>query len=326
MDLNLPPAVTARSVFECGGRMYSWADVVTAAHLRGSWRELEETALRGLACQHRLAASGDALIAGDVVAATTRFRHERNLLSGDELEQWLGHWGIPAAAWRDYFRRLLLRERWAGEVSETADRFPVSGEQLAPALWPEAVCSGLIERAAHRLAGDVALAAAAHEPIAGDRNHQLARIHTVADRARALVITDEAITREVASRRLEWLRIDGAVLDLPAEDVAREAAICIRVDGRTMAEMAAECGVQVTPLSVYMADLEGDLAPSLLAAREGELLGPLSRNGGFALLVVDRKVQPGVADPEIRRRASERVLSRAVERALSLYITWREPL
>jgi hypothetical protein len=308
------------------GEMFWWADVVAAARLDGSWRELEEITRQGVACQKRLAASGKQLAAADVVDAATRFRYTQNLLAGEELQQWLGHWWLTAAEWRDYVKRMLLRERWVGELGDTAERFPVRHDELASALWPEAVCSGFLKRLALKVAADGALAVAAGEAIEGDRGGALARIRPSAARARANAITVDAVAHEIASHSLEWLRLEGSVLEFTEEDAAREAALCIRVDGQPLAEVAAASGVHPGALRVYVADVDAALSPMLVAAREGELVGPVQRDGGFALLLVEKKTPPTKADAEVRRRAEERIVERAVERAMRDHVEWHERL
>src|SRR5262249_55968846 len=152
----------------------------------GRWRELEDTARFGLACQHHLAAGNEELDDRAVVEASTRFRYERNLLSGDELEAWLLRWAVQPAGWHDYLPRLLLRERGAAARGQKCDghggdgpmdfpsQSPVSEEQLASALWPEAVCSGHLEAAAARLAADTALAEGAADSPGGEHERPLA--------------------------------------------------------------------------------------------------------------------------------------------------------
>jgi hypothetical protein len=221
-------------------------------------------------------------------------------------------------------RRALLRERWAGELDETSARFPAADEEVRRALWAEAVCSGFLEEAAHRLAGDLALAAEAGESLAGDRSALFTRTRDAAERAGADAATEDAVEHLIAARGLEWLRVEGQLLELTGEDLASEAAFSIREDGRALAEVAAECRAEPRPLRLYMEDAEGDLSARLIAAREGELVGPLRRNEGFVLLQVQRKVPPVPADPDVHRKAEEHVLARAVERAIAANVKWHD--
>ena len=316
--------VAGRPVFALAGELFSWAEVVAAGRLYGCWRELEESTRCGIACDRRLAESSEQFPAQDVVDAMHRFRYARGLLAGEQLEQWLEQWQLTAAEWRDYLRRMLLRERWADELADTAERFPVGDEDVAAALWSEAVCSGVLERAAVRVAADGALAIAAGEAIEGDREHALVRMRSAATRARADAITGEAVTREIASHSLEWLRLEGAVLDFAEEDAAREAALCIRADGQLLTDVASTSELEPGVLRVYVADVEAELAPMLMAAREGELVGPVSRDGGFSLLLVEKKTAPTEADPEVRSRAEQRIVDRVVQRAMLEHVEWHE--
>jgi hypothetical protein len=324
------PAVRERAagrpVFTVDGETFSWADVVAATRVRGDWERLEQTTRDGLACSRRLAAEGEELDWQQVAEAEARFRYARNLLAGEEMEAWLGRWTLKASEWRAYVRRALLRERWVHELDETAARFSATAEEVGGALWAEAVCSGFLEDAARRLAGDLALAAEAGEAPAGDRHALFARTKGAAQRAGADAATEDALEHEVAVCGLEWLRVEGQLLELPGEDLASEVALCIREDGRALAEVASECGVEPRPLRVYMEDVEGELSARLIAAREGELVGPLRRNERFVLLLVQRKVPPVAADPDVHRRAEERVVARAVERAIAANVTWHERL
>lgn len=304
-DCIAPASIASRSVFSVDGRTFEWADIITAARRDGSWAELEEATRRGLVCQKRLAVAGERLGADVIADAARRFRYASNLLAGDELTAWLAHWELTAEDWHGYLVRLLLRERWMGQLVNTGSRFSAGADELARAVWVEAVCSGFLTRAANRVAGEAALAAAADDAIGG-------------------AVSEAAIAREVALHRLEWLRIDGEMLTVRDEDAAREAALCIRGDGRSLADVAAACDVEPNRLSLYVADADTDLSPALLAAQEGDLIGPIRRDGTFALLLIDTKTPPSTADAKVRQRAVERIVERAVGRAIDEHVEWHE--
>ena len=315
--------VLERAVFSAAGATFTWADALASAAVRDTWDELTRAASDGLACELRLAAGEEPLAPQLVVDETTAFRYAHNLIAGDDLTEWLARWALTATEWRDQIKRSLLRKRWAADLTEIAGVFPPGDDEVGAALWPEAVCSGLLVNVCLRLAGDVALAC---ETLAGIDQKPFIRIHTEAALLRAAAVTEAGLEREVAARQLEWLRIEGASMDLPAEDVAREALLCIRDDGRALEDVARDCGVIPARVSVLMADVDETLAPGLLAASDGELLGPLARHDGFTLMVVERKAPASLNDPEVRRRAEARLVERAVERAINKYVTWHESL
>lgn len=318
--------VAARAVFTLAGMTLTWADVESAARLYGVWAELEETTRQGVACAARLADEGDRLDPAEVLNAARSFRYARGLVAGEELEEWLAFWGLSESEWLDHLRRGLLRERWVGELGDMVRRFPVDERDVAAAVWPDAVCSGLLERVAERLAGDGALAVEAGVAVGEDRRRAVGLIVGASARGRAHLVSDEALEREVALHRLEWVRIEGELLTVANAEVAREAALCVRSDGRSLAEVADECGVRTSPASTLVADAGEELGPLLLAAREGELVGPVAHMDGFALLTVSAKTPPRVEDDEVRRRASARIVERAEDRAIREHVEWHERL
>ena len=152
----------------------------------------------------------------------------------------------------------------------------------------------------------------------------MVRLHEAAVGARSAFVTAEAIEREVVGHRLEWLRVDASTMELETDDMAREAMLSIRADGRSLADVAADCGVQPAALSVLVGEVEGEMSSRLLAAREGDVLGPIPRDGAFTVLLIERKTPPDAADPAVRRRAEERLIGRAVEQAINRCVTWHE--
>jgi len=293
----VPEQVARRPVFTLGGRTFSWADVVADARLDGSWAELEESTRRGLAALGDADAAGERPARDEVADAGNRFRYAHDLLAGEELNDWLDHWHLTPADWRAYVERDLARARASGTGA-------ASDDEVADAVWAEAVCSGFLERLAERVAGERAL------ELAGGMEDA----------------TEAAIAHELELHRLEWLRLEGQTLSVPLEDTAREAALCVREDGRALDDVARDCGTQALPLNVFAGDLDPDLSSALVAAREGELVGPLRYDTGFALVLVERKTPPEQDDPAARRRAQERIASRAVERAVLEHVEWHERL
>ena len=313
-----------RPVFEVAGATFTRADVVATARSGGDWQVLERTTAEGLACARRLTADGDEVDPKEVVKAESAFRRRRRLLSGEETVAWLDRYGLSLPEWRDYLRRGIARSRWVGDLAETVARFPVSADEVATAVWAEAACSGFLDEAARRLAGDAALAVEVGESTAGERQEALRRIADAAGRARQQAATEEAIERVIERNRLEWVRIEGVLTLLPTESMAREVAFCVRDDRRPLTEMAAECGVEPRPLTLYMGDAPAELSASLHGAVAGDLVGPLPWDGCFALLRIDAAVRPTSSDPEVRRKAQEHLEAQATQRAIVANVSWHE--
>lgn len=320
MQLSVRQPLAGQAIFSLDGLQVTWAEAVALGSGYGAWDELAATARQGLACEARLAAADEVLDPRQISEAAKRFRYARSLLAGDEMRHWLERWRLTESEWRGHIRRTLLVERWSGELAETLGRFPVDDSEVEGVLWPDAVCSGLLTRIAVRLAADAALALAAEEPFTLD----LPRLRTAAAGARAAAATEVAIEHEVANHRLEWIHVEGELLVVSSVDAAREAALCIRDDARPLAEVAAECGTGAMPLRAFVADLDPALATALVAARAGELIGPVACNGGYAVARLDAKAAPNAGLPNVRLRAETRIGDKLAERALRDHVVWHE--
>jgi hypothetical protein len=298
-------ALGRRPVFSAGGSTYCWDDVLAAASARGSLAAFRaESRIRA---PHDL---GEAPAPEAVSAAATRFRRERGLLSAEELAAWLAGWELTVDEWGAYLERSVV----GGVGSEE--------ESLDEAEFVDLVCSGFLEEQARRLAADVALADLAADD--GERVPALERIEAAAAAARAGAASEASIEREIAKRQLEWTLLELETLELADRDAAREVALCVRHDGRAIADVAVECGVPLQHVNVYLADVDPSLERSLLAAQPGELIGPLDHDGAFVLFAVENRTRPTNTDPELRRRAESALVERAVKRALESRLEWHE--
>jgi hypothetical protein len=292
-----------RPVFSVEERVFRWDDVLDWAGRSGALAALEHETALGLAALER-----DGLPpADDVQAAAAAFRYARGLLSGDEMEAWLERRELTTEEWLDHLRRTLARERESGSEPQSP---AVAADE--DAVWADAVCSGALDRWAFELAARLAVSRGA-EP--DDEAYA---------RFRERAVTDDAVTREIEGRRLEWLRVEGDRLELADEDVAREVVLSAREDGDSLAELAGRARAELRPLASYLDDLEPELAAAVLGAREGEILGPVTVAGRFVVAVPRRKAEPSPDDPALRGRAAELVFRRAVDRELEQRVRWHD--
>jgi hypothetical protein len=320
----VPVSLSERGVFSVSGIVFTWRDVVLAAEIYGAWADLERSSREGLACESRLLASGVQLPPQEIVEAALRFRYARGLLAGEELQHWLERWEVSQSDWGRHLRRALLREHWSQELSETLRDYLPSDEALERVRWTDVVCSGIIERVAVQLAGDAALVVDAGLTLDADREAMLAQICTEGERFRRETQTEKALEREISGHRLDWLRLEGETLTMQTIDAAREGALCVREEGQSLQEVALACGIEPVPLDVYAADLSRELAALLLAADEGDLVGPIELDEGFMLVRVDVKRMPSTSDEAVKRRAADHVTARAVDRATRDHVEWHE--
>ena len=263
----------------------------------------------------------------EVQAATKAFRYEHNLISADELAGWLSRWRLTSSEWLQSVRRSLLRAKWADEIEQVLAEHPVQVEDVAALLWIEGACSGVLERVARKLAGRAAAAAATGElDTEGEmRPGHIRALEEAFARFKRDETSDDVVEDEVERNRLEWVRIDAEVLAFAGEDVAREAALCVR-DGMTFDEVAGQAGVDPQRVRRYLEEIEPELQPHLLSATEGSLVGPVMVGERFLLLRIEAKQVPTSEDADVRRRAEQALLRRAVEREVAQRVSWLEGL
>jgi hypothetical protein len=318
-------ALGPRTLFSVEGVTYCWDDVLASASARGSLEQLRSVSRQGLACVRRSEVLEDGLDQEALSAAATSFRYERGLLSAEELDAWLERWGLTVGEWSAYLERSLLLERWEDELDAIEADASLNDAALARAEFVDAVCSGFLEEEAQRFAADAALAGVPNGEV-GDRTALVAWIEAAAAAARDGLISDADVNREISTHALDWTRLELDALELADEGAAREAALCVRVDGRAIADVAADVGAPVRHLSVLLADVEPNLKPSVLAAQPGDLVGPVENNGAFVLLAIHARTLPTATDHDLRERAESGLIERAVKRAMESRVEWHDDL
>lgn len=291
---------TGHPVFTVGGTVYDWTDIAEFARLRGDWAEIAAQAAAGVAAIEHAAPAQDA-----VDEAARAFRHERRLLSGDDLDAWLERREVSVAGWLAYVARSLARGEAQAEV-------PATDEEV----WAEAMCSGRLDECAETLAR--LLAVAPGVPLAG--------LDAAFEGFCRSVTTEQAIAREIVAARLDWIRIRYSSALFTAAAAAAEAALCVRDDGLAFADVASTAGVAVTEDEAWLEDADPAVAPFLVAARASELVGPVATDAGFLLAEVLEKTQVSADDPAVRARAEAAVIERAADRATTDHVVWHEQL
>jgi hypothetical protein len=232
-------------------------------------------------------------------------------VSGDQLLAWLDQRGVSIGEWRAYLDRLVARAR------EPAPAFGAVDEgEVEACVWAEAVCSGRLDRLGKELARMLAVAPGTPLDALDEAFARFCRD----------VATDELAAREIEANRLEWLRFTYEMADFDNEDAAREAALCVRTDGDSLAAAAARADVSLERRIDWQDEIERELATLFLTARAGDLVGPVPAGERFRLAVLQEKTPPSPEDEAVRRRAVTTVAERAVEREANERVVWIERL
>lgn len=301
--MSVPPL--DRPVFAFDGRDYTWTEVVDAAKAWGEWAEVER-----LAGRRRARGGADEPSAADVDTAAAEFRYARGLLSADEMQVWLEHWGLTLGEWLGFVRSSLCPEQEDGE--------PPSFE----AVWVEAVCSGELTRLSRLAAERLAACGSRHDRTDRTPAHLAGCFAEFCAEA----VDDTAVGRTVAEHELGWTRLEWHHVAHPQEEAAREVVLCVREDARPLAGVARDAGVALQERSAYVDDLDSALAVALVGAQPSDVVGPLPIEGEFWVIGVDGRVAPTPADPLVRERAERLLLEQAIAREVLSRVRWHERL
>ena len=172
-------------------------------------------------------------------------------------------------------------ERWGVTVPQWLAHLR-GGTSADP--WIEAVVSGTLERTAHRLAAGLA----AHRALGAAGATDPAALDAAVEELGARAATPDRVAAAVTANRLAWTTLD--------------------------LEPAAGAGAG---LRTTLADAPTDLAPLLLGAAPGDVVGAF---------VVRARTPPTAGDPHIAARACAEVAATALRREVSARVRWVEPV
>jgi hypothetical protein len=336
-----------RTVFSVGPHSFDWADVVVAGHSWGRWTDLEHEVGEGLACQQLAESAGETLTSDEIEDAAREFRDERDLASAEEAEAWLAERDVSVPDLFEYLERRLMRSRLAARLGDMAGRDAADPEALERVIVHAGFLSGLLERLAVDLAGRAALAVeggalderddaatgiASPSAIVGlaclppqafaRKVLRFARVESHHERLAREGGAPDAIESVIRDHQLEWMQAEFARLRFTDVGAAREAQMCLGVDGEDVAAVAAAARVGIEEVRAYLDSLAPAAAERLLSASPGEPLGPFESEGAFEILVLMSKHPPSAAEPETGKRAEAHLLAHREEAAMHRSVRW----
>ncbi len=322
------------TVFRAGGMAFSVDDAVASACFRGELEAAMAETLALAAIEARMAEEGLEIDDGALQASSERFRYEHDLISAGETEAWLNERGMNTADFGRWLYQRLCRETIAAaEDDAIPDDFP---DLLRIHLWLSDEMGALAKRLRRRVAADVELVQRG-KPVSGeavlkqflDRRRfdgrslsewlsalardqswleSAARLESAFDRLVIEALTDEVRTARLSSMGAALTRLEIDTLEFDSAAAAREAALCVHDDGASLASVARDAGYHAERSLMWADDLAGPFVQRLLGAAEGEVVGPIERYGRFAVHQLLRKIEPSLADADVRGRIDEAVL------------------
>ena len=279
----------ARAAFTIGGRDYTWDDVWVHARVSGSWNTLETAVREGILLRD----AGNEAPADQVRADAVAFRRARRLDAAEDAEAWLAARDLSVPQLFDHLEREVLRRLYTAprRRRSVADR---------PEVFASGWCSGAFDDMARSLAA-AELGVGEWEP------------------------SDKEVKALIERRKLDWIACEADVAVFRNEDAAREALHCVKSDGMALAEVATLAKSEARRWSGMLEDLESGVRTRLLAAAEGDLVGPVPFDGGPAVVLVHRKVLPSPASAAAVARARQVLRDSTVERTLTDRVVFHEP-
>lgn len=135
-------------------------------------------------------------------------------------------------------------------------------------------------------------------------------------------MTPDRIQRTLGSLRLPLSRVDLETIDVDSLDAAHEVVLCVRVDGRALAEVASDGGLPYERSAVLFEDLVPELQQRVVSAASGDVLTPLPHVDGFHVHRLLARNEPDAADEQVRARVEREVLSHYFSELSATYIRW----
>ncbi len=123
--------------------------------------------------------------------------------------------------------------------------------------------------------------------------------------------TPDSVRRWLTQHRVDSLRVECSELALRSEGAAREALLCLRVDGTSLVALSEQLATGLQSRVYYVGELDDRAGPRLASAPIGAPVGPLQAPDGWRVVVVDARVPPRADDPVLVARATAAIVQTA---------------
>jgi hypothetical protein len=326
-------------VCACGTQEYTARDAIDAAIFRGEFEDKWQKFLRHIAAEGRADELELELDESAISAAAEEFRYRHDLITAEETEAWLANRGLTFDNFSDYFARQYCVGAVDEKVSPEQIGYSFAAPELRDLFVAELILSGALEdmtiKLMWRLAGRCAGKEPAPEAIAAEERKLLDRIRIepaqLADWLKELdrgsrwlnemlaieaaygmhcdgLLVTEARQRELMALRLHLTRFEIELIELESHDAAKEALFCVREDGMSMEEVAAEGRYPYRRAGFLLEDLPADTQQKYLSVSSGDVLEPIPHGDGFELCRIIKKIEPQVDDAAVKSRVDQRLL------------------
>jgi hypothetical protein len=313
--------LSGKVIFSVGKFDYRWEEVLIAARRSSKWGILQENVRKGLACLKKNEFE-DGLDQAEADQAAADFRYSKDLISAEDMEAWLEQRHITTEEWIEYIERQLLLKKYLDQIVEILIEFPIKDDDVQNLIFVDGVCSGFFGKITKRLAGRAAVSDALQSEEEKSDHLDFEKMETFFESFRSQVITPETVEQEIHSHILDWTKFELQCIYFSQEQMVREAVLCVKEDGSSLPEIAAQTKAKYWVNTLYLEDLEPDLHDSFAGSQVGDLLGPYPSDEGFVLYCVIEKIIPSVDNQSIRTRAGNNVLQKSIDSEINNRVKW----
>ena len=336
-------------VCACENQEYTARDAIDAAIFRGEvdakWKKfLHSVAAEKQADELDLDPDESA-----ISAAAEAFRYEHDLITAEETEAWLENRGLTFEDFSDCF----TRQYYAGALQDIVPdkvEYASASSELRELFVAELILSGELERMTRELMWRLAARCAETDPSQDsialeqrqffDRNriestqlanwlqrlgrdskwfNEMLAIEAAYGRRCDTLLVARARQRELVALRLLLTRFEIEVIELESRDAAQEALFCVRKDGISMEEVAADGRYPYWRSEFVLEDIAADAQQRFLTVSAGDVLEPAARGDGFQLCRIIKRIEPQPNDPNVKSRIDQRLLDRHFSELTSKY-------
>jgi hypothetical protein len=338
-------------VCACGGREYTVGDAIDAALFRGELEDKWKKFLRDVAAEIRADELDLDVDEASVSAAAEVFRYEHELITTEETQAWLTSRGLTIDDFSDYFTRRYYAGAIRENVVSDEIEYHSAPAELRQLFIADLILSGELERITidlmWRLAARCAQPDPAPELVSSEARRfversgvkqarlehwleklgrdskwfdEMTAIEAVYRNCRSTFVDRQLREHELTASRLELTQFEVEVIELESRDAAQEALLCLREDGMSMEEVAAEGRYPYRRANLDFARIPTDLRHRFLGASAGTILEPLARGDGFELYRVLNKIEPQADDPSVQSQIDRRLLDRHFSELMSKHV------
>jgi hypothetical protein len=357
MDQTQSPSSVGEIVMcACGGKEYNARDVIDAALFRCELASIWKEFLIGVEADERATELNLEPDYDAVDAAAEAFRYNHDLITAEETEQWLDARSLSLEDFTGYCTRQYWRSATKEKIEPDDIDLVSASPELRNLFTAGLVFSGQLSRLNTHLTWRLAALSTIGQTnlecertgaerkaflertqvkesklkgwlgqLARDEKwlDEMVRLEAAYQKLREQVLTPQQRQKQLTSLRMPLTQFEAEVIELESGEAAKEALLCIRQDGMSMEEVAAEARYPYRRITFLHKAVPEELKQKFWSASAGDVLDPLPRGEGFELYRITRKIEPNPTDPEIQDRIDEHLLEKQFAALTSEHVDTR---